>query len=122
MILSVSDVAIITRSARSTKERTRSEAYSLLSRCDARLKAAGRGELALAADVRLPLDAVVRAIWTVRKTALAQWKAAKAEQAAGWTEVETSTEDDLLADYDQLLHDQRMAEAYTLAEADAELV
>jgi uncharacterized membrane protein len=79
--LSAADVAIIARTARSTKTRTRGEAYSLIQRCDRRLKQAAANELALAPDVRLPLAAVIRLIWTARKIGLAQWKAARAAEA-----------------------------------------
>lgn len=102
MQLTVSDVSIIARSAKSTKERTRTEAYRLVQLCDARLKAAGRGELTLAPDVRLDVPAVVRLVWTTRKAALAQWKAAKAQ-------------DEVLAEYDAARVDEHVAQ---LADAD----
>lgn len=109
MHLTVSDVAIIVRSSRSAKERTRKEAYNLLQLCDARLKAAGRGELTLAHDVRLDVPAVVRLVWKTRKVALAQWKAAKTAATT-------------LAEYDAIVQDERMAEAHALAAADETLV
>jgi len=81
MQLTVSDVSIIARTAKSTRERTQTEAYRLVTLCDQRLKAAGAGELTLAPEVRLDLKAVIRLIWAARKTALAQWKRAKEEAA-----------------------------------------
>jgi hypothetical protein len=85
--LSVQDVVVLVKQAQGTKERTRSEAYSLLARTDNRLKAAAEGQLALEPAVTLPLDAVVRVLWKVRKVALAQWKAAKAAAEAEPAEV-----------------------------------
>ena len=90
-ILSVTDVATICTLAKSTRERTRAEAYTVITACDRRLKQAGAGTLALAADVRLPLEAVVRVLWKLRKQALAQWKAAKAaDEAARLANAEAS--------------------------------
>jgi len=62
---------------------------------DRRLAQAARGELALAADVRLDLKAVIRLLWTLRKAALAQWKAAKVAAPAPVAEVPVDVEDDV---------------------------
>ena len=82
-MLSAATVAIIARTARSSKQRTALEAYTLLKRCDHRLKQLSTGVAVLAPDVRLTQRQVVALLWTARKTALAQWKAAKAARVQG---------------------------------------
>lgn len=90
-VLTGAKVAEICKIAKTPRERTRAEAYALIAACDRRLKQASEGTLALADDVRLPMEAVVRVLWKIRLTALEQWKAAKAaDLAAGAAEAEAS--------------------------------
>lgn len=83
--MTVTDVANLVQIARSTAPRSRGDAYRLVVACDRRLAQAGqlkdadRADEFLAADVRLPFEAVVAQLWKLRKVALAQWKAARAE-------------------------------------------
>jgi len=112
-ILSGSDVAKIVTIAKATRERSRGEAYALIVACDRRLKQASEGTLVLAADVRLPMEAVIRVIWKIRKAALAQWKAAKAADEAAKVE---AAEADFLAEYREALASEHLAE---LAEVEA---
>lgn len=91
-ILSAANVAIIARTAKSTKSRTKAEAYTLLKACDRRLGQFTAGTLVLAEDVRLPKNAVISLLWKVRKIALAQWKAARAEQAPALPLIDTTEE------------------------------
>lgn len=76
--LSAKDVAVIAATAKSTRPRTRAEAYTLVKAADLRLKQHAANQLRLAEDVRLPMDAVIRLLWTIRKLALAQWRVARA--------------------------------------------
>lgn len=81
-IMTITNVATLVSDAKSTAPRTRGEAYAIIVACDNRLKQAAEGTLVLAEGVRLPLEGVVRVLWKLRKTALAQWKAAKAAAEA----------------------------------------
>jgi hypothetical protein len=90
-VLSLQDVVVITRTAKSSKARTRRQAWFLLALTDERLKQAARGELALAPAVKLPLAAVVALLWRIRKVALAQWNAASTPHARAAAETQAVT-------------------------------
>jgi hypothetical protein len=81
-VMTVKDVAILAAVARSTKPRTRRDAWYAAKAAVTRLKQHSAGELALAPDVQLPMEAVVRLLWKVRKSAMADWYAAKAAEVA----------------------------------------
>ncbi len=82
IIFTSDTVSIIAKTAKSTKERTRAEAYDMIKRCDLRLKQLALPTTELAADVRLPRTAIISLLWKIRKVALAQWKAARAAAPA----------------------------------------
>lgn len=80
MQLTAKDISAISHTARSTKVRTRREAFFLLKLTDARLKADAAGQLTLAEGVYLPLAKVRELLWRVRKVAAKQWTEAKAAE------------------------------------------
>ncbi len=79
--LSLQDVIAISRTYRSTKTRTRRQAYYLAKLAADRLKAATEGRLILDPEVKTPHEAVVRMLWRIYKVAKEQWRAAKAAEA-----------------------------------------
>ena len=79
--LSLQDVIAISRTYRSTKTRTRRQAYYLAKLAADRLKAATEGRLTLDPEVKTPHEAVVRMLWRIYKVAKEQWRAAKAAKA-----------------------------------------
>ena len=80
MVLSLRDVAAICATAKSTKTRTRFEAWTLIKLSARRLNGLSLDTLVIAPDVRLPKDAVVRLLWTIYKNAKAQHAALKAAE------------------------------------------
>lgn len=107
-VLTVSDVCEIINATRSTKVRTKGEAYRLFAAANRRLAQAKAGELALAPQVRTPLEVVVRLLVKLRWTGLAQLNAAKAaERELAAREADEAAQ---LAEFRELVAAERLAE------------
>jgi hypothetical protein len=86
-VLSAKQVAIICAMAKSQKERTRSEAWFASEAASKRLKQHAAGQLALADDVRLPLEVVVGQLQRLFFKAQGQWKAQRQLETEAVAEV-----------------------------------
>jgi len=94
MLMSAKDVSVLVAMAKSTKPKSRRDAWFTAKAATNRLKQHSAGQLTLAPEVRLPLNAVVTLLWRVRKTAMSEWRAAKAaDEAAALQALEDNNEE-----------------------------